>query len=141
MIPDQRVSHTRETGQLRENMATAIEYGLIAALVSVAAITAFTTVGTKLSSMQSETEKTRRFEPDVKVSLGGVPKYDAGGACVKFTGANEHDDFDAIKAKLVGQPVPGIMAQSPPRILLVHKGAVLGCGRDEVAVFTIKAAN
>jgi len=33
-----------------ESGATAIEYGLIAALISVAAITAFTTVGTKLSS-------------------------------------------------------------------------------------------
>jgi len=32
-----------------EQGATAIEYGLIAALISVAAIAAFTTVGTKLS--------------------------------------------------------------------------------------------
>ncbi len=31
--------------------ATAIEYGLIAALVSVAAVTALTSVGTSLSSM------------------------------------------------------------------------------------------
>ena len=31
-----------------ESGATAIEYGLIAALVSIAAITALTTVGTKL---------------------------------------------------------------------------------------------
>ena len=35
--------------------ATAIEYGLIAALISVAAITAFTTVGTKLSDMMTNT--------------------------------------------------------------------------------------
>ena len=35
--------------------ATAIEYGLIAALISVAAITAFTTVGTKLSAMMTNT--------------------------------------------------------------------------------------
>jgi pilus assembly protein Flp/PilA len=35
--------------------ATAIEYGLIAALISVAAITAFTTVGTKLSTMMTNT--------------------------------------------------------------------------------------
>ncbi len=35
--------------------ATAIEYGLIAALISVAAITAFTTVGTKLSEMMTNT--------------------------------------------------------------------------------------
>jgi pilus assembly protein Flp/PilA len=34
-----------------ESGATAIEYGLIAALISVAAITAFTTVGSKLSGM------------------------------------------------------------------------------------------
>jgi pilus assembly protein Flp/PilA len=33
-----------------ESGATAIEYGLIAALVSVAAIGAFTTLGTKISS-------------------------------------------------------------------------------------------
>jgi pilus assembly protein Flp/PilA len=33
-----------------ESGATAIEYGLIAALVSVAAITAFTTVGTRLTT-------------------------------------------------------------------------------------------
>jgi pilus assembly protein Flp/PilA len=32
-----------------ESGATAIEYGLIASLISVAAIAAFTTVGTKLS--------------------------------------------------------------------------------------------
>jgi pilus assembly protein Flp/PilA len=38
-----------------ESVATAIEYGLIAALISVAAITAFTTVGTKLSSMMTNT--------------------------------------------------------------------------------------
>jgi pilus assembly protein Flp/PilA len=38
-----------------ESGATAIEYGLIAALVSVAAITAFTTVGSKLSGMMSNT--------------------------------------------------------------------------------------
>ena len=36
-----------------EEGATAIEYGLIAALISVAAITAFTSVGTKLSSMMT----------------------------------------------------------------------------------------
>lgn len=34
-----------------ESGATAIEYGLIAALVSVAAVTALTTVGTSLSTM------------------------------------------------------------------------------------------
>ncbi len=34
-----------------ESGATAIEYGLIAALVSVAAVTALTNVGTSLSSM------------------------------------------------------------------------------------------
>jgi pilus assembly protein Flp/PilA len=33
-----------------ERGATAIEYGLIASLVSVAAISAFTTVGTKMSA-------------------------------------------------------------------------------------------
>ena len=38
-----------------EQGATAIEYGLIAALISVAAITAFTTVGTNLSSMMTNT--------------------------------------------------------------------------------------
>ncbi len=38
-----------------EQGATAIEYGLIAALISVAAITAFSTVGTKLSDMMSNT--------------------------------------------------------------------------------------
>jgi pilus assembly protein Flp/PilA len=38
-----------------ESGATAIEYGLIAALISVAAITAFTTVGSKLSGMMSNT--------------------------------------------------------------------------------------
>ncbi len=38
-----------------EQGATAIEYGLIAALISVAAITAFTTVGTKLSDMMTNT--------------------------------------------------------------------------------------
>ena len=32
-----------------ENGATAIEYGLIAALIAVAAITAMTTVGTRLT--------------------------------------------------------------------------------------------
>lgn len=36
-----------------EQGATAIEYGLIAALISVAAITAFTAVGTKLSTMMT----------------------------------------------------------------------------------------
>jgi len=34
-----------------ESGATAIEYGLIAALISVAAIAAMTTVGTNLASM------------------------------------------------------------------------------------------
>jgi pilus assembly protein Flp/PilA len=34
-----------------ENGATAIEYGLIAALIAVAAITAFQLVGTNLSSI------------------------------------------------------------------------------------------
>lgn len=34
-----------------ESGATAIEYGLIAALIAVAAIVAFTQVGTKLSEM------------------------------------------------------------------------------------------
>ncbi|MBM3623255.1 MAG: Flp family type IVb pilin [Alphaproteobacteria bacterium] len=38
-----------------EQGATAIEYGLIAALISVAAITAFTAVGTKLSDMMTNT--------------------------------------------------------------------------------------
>jgi pilus assembly protein Flp/PilA len=33
-----------------EQGSTAIEYGLIASLVSIAAISAFTTVGTKLSA-------------------------------------------------------------------------------------------
>jgi pilus assembly protein Flp/PilA len=33
-----------------EQGATAIEYGLISALISIAAITAFTTVGTRLTS-------------------------------------------------------------------------------------------
>ncbi len=33
--------------------ATAIEYGLIAALISVAAITAITAVGTKMSAMMT----------------------------------------------------------------------------------------
>jgi pilus assembly protein Flp/PilA len=33
--------------------ATAIEYGLIAALISVACITAFTAVGSKLSGMMT----------------------------------------------------------------------------------------
>jgi pilus assembly protein Flp/PilA len=36
-----------------EHGATAIEYTLIAALISVAAITAFTTVGNKVSNMMS----------------------------------------------------------------------------------------
>ena len=40
---------------LDESGATAIEYGLIAALISVAAITAFSTVGTKLSTMMLNT--------------------------------------------------------------------------------------
>ena len=35
--------------------ATAIEYGLIAALISVAAIVAFTTVGESLSAMMTNT--------------------------------------------------------------------------------------
>ena len=35
--------------------ATAIEYGLISALISIAAITAFTTVGTKLSTLMLTT--------------------------------------------------------------------------------------
>jgi pilus assembly protein Flp/PilA len=35
--------------------ATAIEYGLIAALISVASISAFTTVGTKLSAVMLNT--------------------------------------------------------------------------------------
>jgi len=35
--------------------ATAIEYGLIAALVSVAAISAFSAVGTKLSAVMQNT--------------------------------------------------------------------------------------
>lgn len=35
--------------------ATAIEYGLIAALISIAAITAFSTVGTKLSALMMNT--------------------------------------------------------------------------------------
>jgi pilus assembly protein Flp/PilA len=35
--------------------ATAIEYGLIAALISVAAISAFSTVGTKLSTLMLNT--------------------------------------------------------------------------------------
>jgi pilus assembly protein Flp/PilA len=35
--------------------ATAIEYGLIAALISVAAISAFTTVGTKLTTLMLNT--------------------------------------------------------------------------------------
>jgi pilus assembly protein Flp/PilA len=38
-----------------ESGATAIEYGLIAALISVAAITAFSTVGTKLSALMLNT--------------------------------------------------------------------------------------
>ena len=38
-----------------ESGATAIEYGLIAALISVAAITAFTSVGTKLTSTMTNT--------------------------------------------------------------------------------------
>jgi pilus assembly protein Flp/PilA len=38
-----------------ESGATAIEYGLIAALISVAAITAFGTVGTKLSGLMVNT--------------------------------------------------------------------------------------
>jgi pilus assembly protein Flp/PilA len=38
-----------------ESGATAIEYGLIAALISVAAITAFTTIGDKLSNMMMNT--------------------------------------------------------------------------------------
>ncbi|MGE0421834.1 MAG: Flp family type IVb pilin [Reyranellaceae bacterium] len=38
-----------------ESGATAIEYGLIAALISIAAITAFSTVGTKLSAMMLNT--------------------------------------------------------------------------------------
>ncbi len=38
-----------------ESGATAIEYGLIAALISVAAITAFSTVGTKLSDLMTNT--------------------------------------------------------------------------------------
>ena len=36
-----------------ESGATAIEYGLIAALISVAGITAFTAVGTKLSGLMT----------------------------------------------------------------------------------------
>ena len=36
-----------------EQGATAIEYGLIAALISVAAIVAFTSVGSNLSSLMS----------------------------------------------------------------------------------------
>lgn len=41
---------------LRDNSgATAVEYGLIAALISVAAISAFTTVGTKLSTLMLNT--------------------------------------------------------------------------------------
>jgi len=43
-------------GVLRDDSgATAIEYGLIAALVSVAAISAFTAVGTKLSAVMLNT--------------------------------------------------------------------------------------
>ena len=38
-----------------ESGATAIEYGLIAALISVAAIGAFSTVGTKLGGMMNTT--------------------------------------------------------------------------------------
>ena len=38
-----------------ESGATAIEYGLIAALISIAAITAFSTVGTKLSALMLNT--------------------------------------------------------------------------------------
>ena len=48
-----------EAGQLFRKLmkdeagATAIEYGLIAALISVAAITAFSAVGTKMSAMMT----------------------------------------------------------------------------------------
>jgi len=38
-----------------ESGATAIEYGLIAALISVAAIAAFSMVGTKLGDMMNTT--------------------------------------------------------------------------------------
>ena len=38
-----------------ESGATAIEYGLIAALISVAAITAFTAVGTNLTATMNNT--------------------------------------------------------------------------------------
>lgn len=38
-----------------ESGATAIEYGLIAALISIASISAFTTVGTKLSGLMLNT--------------------------------------------------------------------------------------
>ena len=41
-----------------ESGATAIEYGLIAALVSVAAVTALTSVGTSLDSMFSKVSAT-----------------------------------------------------------------------------------
>jgi pilus assembly protein Flp/PilA len=43
-----------------ESGATAIEYGLIAALISVAAIAAMTSVGTKLSSTFSTTSSSLR---------------------------------------------------------------------------------
>ena len=52
-----------------ESGATAIEYGLIAALVSVAAVGALTTVGTELSNMFN------KVSSDLKnaVSGGGTP--------------------------------------------------------------------
>ena len=45
------ISIATRSGRVDESGATAIEYGLIAALISVAIVGALTTVGTNLSSV------------------------------------------------------------------------------------------
>ncbi len=67
--------------------ATAIEYGLIAALIAVAAITAMTSIGTKLGgTFQQRFEQALSFFRSLRTAGGGTERYRRLSLCTFIAG-------------------------------------------------------
>lgn len=85
-------------------MATAIEYGLIAGLISVAAITAFTTTGTNQTPQYKwpDTVRVERFYPAHKQPTD----TDRKAFCLdpKYSGMSLNDEIKAVRKTATIRP-------------------------------------
>ncbi len=79
--------------------ATAIEYGLIAALIAVAAITAMTSIGSKLGSTFNNVSSNLDYEVDLRVETDG------GVARRRRFRVRAGDEDCAVQARALNRPL------------------------------------